>query len=118
MHKKFLIDSFSLLIEVVKMISKDGFILNNLDATLVAQRPKLTPYIYSMEERLSGVLGVDAKMINIKATTTEGLGFCGREEGIAAYAVVTIKNAWCDLWKTLQFFQSENIGVSFLLMPL
>jgi 2-C-methyl-D-erythritol 2,4-cyclodiphosphate synthase len=87
------IDSFSLLKEVVKMVSKDGFILNNLDATLVAQRPKLTPYIYSMEKRLSDVLGVDTKMINIKATTTEGLGFCGREEGIAAYAVVTLKSA-------------------------
>jgi len=87
------IDSFSLLKEVAKMINKDGFILNNLDATLVAQRPKLTPYINSMEERLSGVLGVDTKMINIKATTTEGLGFCGREEGLAAYAVVTLKNA-------------------------
>ncbi|HUU41262.1 MAG TPA: 2-C-methyl-D-erythritol 2,4-cyclodiphosphate synthase [Desulfatiglandales bacterium] len=87
------IDSFFLLEEVAKMVRKDGFILNNLDATIVAERPKLIDYINSMEEKLSGTLGVDSKMINIKATTTEGLGFCGREEGIAAYAVVTLKSA-------------------------
>ena len=87
------IDSFLLLIEVAKMIREDGLMLNNLDATIVAQNPKLTPYIYSMEKRLSDVLEVDTKMINIKATTTEGLGFCGKEEGIAAYVVVTLKTA-------------------------
>jgi 2-C-methyl-D-erythritol 2,4-cyclodiphosphate synthase len=87
------IDSFLLLIEVAKMIREDGLMLNNLDATIVAQNPKLTPYIYSMEKRLSDVLEVDTKMINIKATTTEGLGFCGKEEGMAAYVVVTLKTA-------------------------
>ena len=84
------INSLFLLKKVAKIIKKDGFILNNLDATLVAQRPKLTPYIHRMEENLSDALEVDIKMINVKATTTEGLGFCGREEGMAAYAVVTL----------------------------
>ncbi|MBE9523180.1 MAG: 2-C-methyl-D-erythritol 2,4-cyclodiphosphate synthase, partial [Proteobacteria bacterium] len=67
-----------------------GLTVNNLDATIVAQKPKLSPYLNDMKGRLSTVLEVDPDVLNVKATTTEGLGFCGREEGIAAYAVVSL----------------------------
>lgn len=86
-------DSLFLLKKVVKIAHDERFTVNNLDATVVAQEPKLTTYLNDMEERLSGVLEVDPQVINVKATTTEGLGFCGREEGLAAYAVVTLRSA-------------------------
>jgi 2-C-methyl-D-erythritol 2,4-cyclodiphosphate synthase len=85
------IDSLFLLKKVVTLAHDEKFEVHNLDATIVAQKPKLTTYLNDMEERLSGVLEVDPKMVNVKATTTEGLGFYGREEGLAAYAVVTLK---------------------------
>ena len=86
-------DSLFLLRKVVKIAHDERFAINNLDATVVAQEPKLTIYLNDMEERLSGVLKVDPQVVNVKATTTEGLGFCGREEGLAAYAVVTLRSA-------------------------
>jgi len=86
-------DSLFLLKKVVKIAHDERFAINNLDATVVAQKPKLTTYLNDMEERLSGVLEVDPQVVNVKATTTEGLGFCGREEGLAAYAVVTLRSA-------------------------
>ena len=86
-------DSLFLLKEAVKIAHDERFAVNNLDATVVAQKPKLTTYLHDMEERLSGVLGVDPQVVNVKATTTEGLGLCGREEGLAAYAVVTLRSA-------------------------
>ena len=85
-------DSLSLLKKVVKIAHNERLMVNNLDATIVAQEPRLTTYLGDMEERLSGVLEVDPQVINVKATTTEGLGFCGREEGLAAYAVVTLRS--------------------------
>ena len=86
-------DSLFLLKKVVKIAHDERFAINNLDATVVAQEPKLTIYLNDMEERLSGVLKVDPQVVNVKATTTEGLGLCGREEGLAAYAVVTLRSA-------------------------
>ena len=86
-------DSLFLLKKVVKIAHDERFAINNLDATVVAQKPKLTTYLNDMEERLSGVLEVDPQVVNVKATTTESLGFCGREEGLAAYAVVTLRSA-------------------------
>ncbi|NVM26370.1 MAG: 2-C-methyl-D-erythritol 2,4-cyclodiphosphate synthase [Desulfobacterales bacterium] len=85
-------DSLLLLKKVVKIAHDERLTVNNLDATIVAQKPKLTRYVNDMEERLSGVLEVDPQVINLKVTTTEGLGFCGREEGLAAYAVVTLRS--------------------------
>jgi 2-C-methyl-D-erythritol 2,4-cyclodiphosphate synthase len=85
-------DSLLLLKKVVKIAHDERLTVNNLDATIVAQKPKLTRYLNDMEERLSGVLEVDPQVINVKVTTTEGLGFCGREEGLAAYAVVTLRS--------------------------
>ena len=85
--------SLSLLQEVVEILHQEGFAVNNLDATIVAQEPKLTLYLEEMGKQLSRVLGVDSGSVNVKATTSEGLGFCGRGEGLAAYAVVTVKRA-------------------------
>jgi 2-C-methyl-D-erythritol 2,4-cyclodiphosphate synthase len=85
------ISSLSLLKKVVEMLHHEKFTMNNLDATIIAQEPKLVQYLDEMKERLSDVLEIDPRMMNVKATTTEGLGFCGRGEGIAAFAVVTVK---------------------------
>ena len=86
-------NSLSLLKEVEEILHHEGFMVNNLDATIVAQEPKLTKYLEEMGKKLSHVLGVDPGSVNVKATTSEGLGFCGRGEGLAAYAVVTVKRA-------------------------
>ncbi len=84
------VDSTKLLAQVVRLLAEAGWRLGNVDATVVAQRPKLAPYIDAMRARLAEVLAVAQAQINIKATTTEKLGFCGRGEGIAAQAVVLI----------------------------
>lgn len=79
-------DSVELLVEVIKLIQKEGYKISNIDATIVAQAPKLRPYIDEMRARLSMAMGIAMNQINIKATTEEGLGFTGRKEGISAYA--------------------------------
>ena len=84
------VDSTKLLAHVVRLLAEAGWRLGNVDATVVAQRPKLAPYIDAMRARLAEVLAVAQAQVNIKATTTERLGFCGRGEGIAAQAVVLI----------------------------
>ncbi len=83
-------DSLDLLQTVVGLMREKGFRVNNLDATVVAQGPRLAPHIPAMEERLSRILGVDSGRVNIKATTTEGLGYCGRGEAMEAFAVVSL----------------------------
>jgi len=85
-------DSLSLLEKVVEMLGTEGLAVNNLDATLLAQEPKLISYLEAMGKELSRVLRIDSRAVNLKATTTEGLGFCGRGEGMAAYAVVTLRH--------------------------
>ena len=87
------IDSKILLRRVMAMLRKAGYALGNCDLTICAQAPKLNPHIPAMQACLAEVMGVAASQINIKATTTEHLGFVGREEGIAAYAVALIENA-------------------------
>ena len=84
------IDSKILLRRVMQMIREVGYELGNCDLTICAQAPKLNPYIPAMQDCLAEVMEVQPNQINIKATTTEHLGFVGREEGIAAYAVVLI----------------------------
>ncbi|MBW2310580.1 MAG: 2-C-methyl-D-erythritol 2,4-cyclodiphosphate synthase [Deltaproteobacteria bacterium] len=86
-------NSLSLLKKVMEILHQEGFTVNNLDATIVAQEPKLTEYLDEMGKQLSHVLGVEPGSVNVKATTSEGLGYCGRGEGLAAYAVVTVKRA-------------------------
>jgi 2-C-methyl-D-erythritol 4-phosphate cytidylyltransferase/2-C-methyl-D-erythritol 2,4-cyclodiphosphate synthase len=84
------ISSLRLLAEVRNILAGHGYAVNNIDATIVAQRPKLAPYIMQMNQNIADVLGVSAGQVNVKATTTEGLGFAGEGQGIAAYATATI----------------------------
>ena len=86
-------DSRRLLRVVVEMLQKDGWQVNNADVTIIAQRPKLAPYIAAMRELVANDLGITEDAVNIKATTTEKLGFAGRGEGIAAEAVASIIRA-------------------------
>lgn len=85
------IDSKILLRKVVELIASKGYRVGNVDATVCAEQPKLKPYIPQMQEVLAQVMGIDTEDISIKATTTERLGFTGREEGISAYATVLIE---------------------------
>ena len=84
------IDSKILLHKTIGLISEKGYKVGNIDATVCAERPKLNPHIPAMQACLAEVMGIDPDNISIKATTTERLGFTGREEGIAAYAVALI----------------------------
>ncbi|HLD13147.1 MAG TPA: 2-C-methyl-D-erythritol 2,4-cyclodiphosphate synthase [Burkholderiales bacterium] len=86
------IDSRVLLRKVNAAIQAKGWKISNLDATLIVQTPRLTPYMEQMKLNLSSDLGVSADSVNIKASTTEKLGFAGREEGIAAHAVVLLQH--------------------------
>jgi 2-C-methyl-D-erythritol 2,4-cyclodiphosphate synthase len=85
------IDSRILLRRVVELLHRDGLRVHNADLTLVAQAPKLAPHIDTMRVRLADDLAVDANHVNVKATTTEGMGFTGRAEGIAGHAVVLLE---------------------------
>jgi 2-C-methyl-D-erythritol 2,4-cyclodiphosphate synthase len=85
------IGSLVLLEKVTAMAASKGWKIANIDATIVAQAPRLAPYRAQMEERIAATAGVEHERVNIKATTTEGLGFTGRNEGIAAYAVVLVE---------------------------
>lgn len=84
------IDSMLLLKRVTQLLHENGFYVNNLDVTVVAQRPKLAGFIPQMEANIAAVLGIDTSCVNVKATTTEKLGFEGEGLGISAYAVCTI----------------------------
>ena len=84
------IASTELLAEVFQKIRQAGYVLGNLDATVVAQRPKLSPYLDDMKAVIAKVLDTEVSQLNLKATTTERLGYTGREEGIAAHAVVLL----------------------------
>ncbi|HBL74000.1 MAG: 2-C-methyl-D-erythritol 2,4-cyclodiphosphate synthase [Bacteroidetes bacterium GWF2_42_66] len=85
------IDSKLLLKKVVALIQEKNYNIGNIDITVLAQKPKLKEYIPKMEETLAGILNLDIDSISIKATTTEKLGFEGREEGISVHAVVLLK---------------------------
>lgn len=85
------ISSLLLLEEVNKKMKKKGLSIVNIDCILILERPKVSKYFPEMKKRLSGILKISEEAINIKATTTEGLGFCGREEGIAAESAVLLE---------------------------
>lgn len=85
------VDSKILLDSTVQLLAKHGWTVGNVDATVAAERPKLNPHIPAMQACLSAILGVTPDAVSIKATTSERLGFVGREEGYAASAVVLIK---------------------------
>ena len=84
------ISSMVLLSKVKDLILKEGYKVNNIDATIAAQQPKIAPYIKTMNENIAQTLKIEASQVNVKATTTEGLGFVGNKEGIAAYAIVSL----------------------------
>ncbi|MCC8187571.1 MAG: 2-C-methyl-D-erythritol 2,4-cyclodiphosphate synthase [Bacteroides sp.] len=84
------VDSKILLRRTVELIAEKGYQIGNIDATICAERPKLNPHIPLMRETLANVMSMDPEDISIKATTTEKLGFTGREEGISVYATVLI----------------------------
>ena len=85
------IDSRKLLRSVISKLQEQGFSLGNADLTIVAQAPKLAPFVEKMCRNISEDVGVNATNINVKATTTEHLGFTGRKEGIAAFAIVLLR---------------------------
>ncbi|MEK6745330.1 MAG: 2-C-methyl-D-erythritol 2,4-cyclodiphosphate synthase [Nitrospirota bacterium] len=84
------IASLKLLAEVGRLLEEKGFRVNNIDSTIVAERPKLAPHIPAMITNIAAAVGVDTAAVNVKATTTEGLGFAGKGEGMAAYAVCSL----------------------------
>jgi 2-C-methyl-D-erythritol 2,4-cyclodiphosphate synthase len=86
-------DSLKLLEEVVRQVNAQGYKIVNIDSTILAQVPKMAPYIYSMRENIAKACNVDIGFVSVKATTEEGLGFTGAKEGIAAHAVCLIENA-------------------------
>lgn len=86
------VDSRNLLRTVVDLMISEGYIIGNVDITIVAQAPKMAPHINDMVQHLKTDLQTQASQVNVKATTTEKLGFAGRKEGIAAYAVVLLVN--------------------------
>lgn len=84
------ISSLKLLAHVGLLLKEKGYTIGNIDSTVVAQRPKLAPYIQQMRDNIAATLGIAVDLVSVKATTTEHLGFEGREEGISAQAVVLL----------------------------
>lgn len=84
-------DSMKLLERVVELLGEKGYLVNNIDCTVIAQKPKLAPFIEQMKSNIAGVCGIDSDRVNVKATTEEKLGFTGALEGISAHAVCTIE---------------------------
>jgi len=85
------ISSLTLLAKVKALLAEKGWQVNNLDATVIAERPRLSEYINDMREKLCQTLGIDMERVSVKASTSDGLGFTGRGEGIAALAVAALK---------------------------
>lgn len=85
------IDSAKLLQEVWNLVKEKGYILGNADCTIIAQKPKMAPYIHQMRTRIAELLEAELDQVNVKATTTEELGFTGRGEGIAAQSIVLLQ---------------------------
>ena len=85
------IDSKRLLSKIIMLLKEKNYIINNIDVTILLERPKLRNYINKMIEILSEIMKINKKKLSIKATTTEGLGFVGREEGVAAHCITLLK---------------------------
>lgn len=83
-------DSRKLMTHIWKYVKEQGYELGNVDCTVIAQKPKLAPYIEKLRESIAGLLEADVSQVNVKATTNEKLGYLGREEGIAALAVILL----------------------------
>lgn len=104
------ISSMELLAQVKLLIEKECYIIGNIDATIIAQKPKLSPYIDEMVKNIATTLGLDDSQVNVKATTEEGLGFTGKEEGISSQAI-------CLLNSVDNFAYQETSGVSYVYDP-
>lgn len=98
------ISSLKLLEQVGALLQQEHYIVGNIDATIIAQRPKLAPFIELMRDNIAAVLGISRSQVNVKATTEEGLGFTGSGEGIAAQAAVLLCSAG-------DYLESGNAGV-------
>jgi len=85
-------DSQKLLIKVVKLIEENGYTVGNIDSTVVLQKPKINTYIPQIRKQISNIIGIPEADISVKAKTSEHLGFIGREEGVAAYAIVLLQS--------------------------
>ncbi len=85
------VSSLTLLKQVGAMCEERGFAIANIDSIIAAQKPKIAPHIKAMQKNISGSLSIDPEQVNVKATTTETLGFVGREEGMSAYAVALLQ---------------------------
>lgn len=88
------ISSLKLLAQVGELVAKEQYLIENIDVTIVAQKPKLRQYIAQMEQNIADTLHIQASQVNVKATTEEGLGFTGTEQGIAAYAVCALSSLY------------------------
>lgn len=88
------ISSIRLLEHVRKLIEKEGYLIENIDATVIAQKPKLRPYIDQMQENIANALKIEKNQVNVKATTEEHLGFTGREEGISSQAICALSSLY------------------------
>jgi 2-C-methyl-D-erythritol 2,4-cyclodiphosphate synthase len=88
------ISSIKLLEEVRKLIEQEGYVIENIDATIIAQRPKFRPYIEQMEQNIAKALKIDITQVNVKATTEENLGFTGRQEGISSNAICSLSGLY------------------------
>ncbi len=102
-------DSYMLLQEVGRMITKEHFVIENIDATIIAQAPKMRPYIDSMRQRIANGLEIDISQVNVKATTEEGLGFTGSGEGISSQAICLLAVP-SDVFSSNATFNSADGG--------
>lgn len=102
-------DSLALLVKVGELLEREGFLIENIDATIIAQAPKMRPYIDTMRENIANALGVEVRQVNVKATTEEGLGFTGSGEGISSQAICMLTSPF-DL--TAQEVQGGCAGCS------
>lgn len=88
------ISSIKLLEHVAKLIADQNYVVENIDATIIAQKPKMRPYIEQMEQNIATALGIDVDQVNVKATTEEGLGFTGTEQGISSQAICALTSIY------------------------
>lgn len=104
-------DSLMLLSEVGKMLEENYYLIENIDATIIAEAPKMRPFIDKMRENIAEALSIDISMVNVKATTEEGLGFTGAKEGIAANAICLL-NSPVDFATIDVAAMAENVNLS------
>ena len=102
------ISSLKLLEEVRDLLAKEGYVVDNIDATIIAQRPKMRPYIEQMRQKIADTLEIEISQVNVKATTEEGLGFTGRGEGISSQAVCLLSSARDLIEGSRTVFDSEG----------